>query len=462
MSTWMKRAPLIIGSVILLYVLAFAWRFADERLYADSGYYLIRTINEGGFRIEHGRWVLGLAEWLPLLGSKLGADLPAIIRLHSLGNVVFLLLASAYALLVLRDHRAVLMLCTAQLIGLTHGLFCPVFELYYGMSLIILLHATLSHGEMNGYIKLALASLLLLLALSSHPMAWLLLVGAIALLDHRDRRAFFIPMLLITVGFAIVRWQGMSVYEAAQLGFAKRLVSFAPLRLFAPETLMQQALRIVQHYPDTLTLSTLCGIALWHEKRRRTLLLFVVGMLMLFVLTGIYLPDATHDRYREQVDFGFTAWMLLVLFARVWPLERWRVPVPVLLLLCVSFRMTEAERVAPYYTKRTQWHRELVTTARKQGLHKAIIDLQGIAFGTVDDRVSPYWSTGVETLILSAKEGPEATVSVITTDDAVCPGIADNLDYVVLRCWDVFDESWLDPRWFQLPHGRYEPIEPTR
>lgn len=462
MNPWMKRAPLVIASVILLYLLAFAWRFADERLYADSGYYLIRSINEGAFRIEHGRWVLAFAEWLPLLGSKLGAGMPAIILLHSLGNVVFLLLSSSFALFLLKDRRAVLLLCASHFIGLTHGLFCPVFELYYGVGLIILLHATLSHAELNGYIKLALSSLLLLLALSSHPMAWLLLAGTIALLDHRDRRAFFIPMLLITAAFAIVRWHGMSVYEAAQLGFAKRLVSFAPLRLFTPAALSEQALRVIQHYPDILALTALCCIVLWRESQRRTLLLLTAGLLLLYVLTAIYLPEAAHDRYREQVDFGFTAWVLLVLFARVWPVQRWRVPVLVLLVLCVGFRVTEAERVAPFYAKRTQWHRDLIATARTHGLQKAIIDPQGIAFGTVDDRVAPYWSTGVETLLLSAKEGPEATVSIITTDDAGCSGVAENLDQVVLRCWDVFDESWLDPRWFRLPRGSYEPMEPTR
>ncbi|MBK7945407.1 MAG: hypothetical protein IPJ85_08915 [Flavobacteriales bacterium] len=74
----------------LAYLIVFAWRFADERLYADSGYYLARVINEGGFRIEHGRWVLAFSQLLPLAGAKLGLGMKALILVHSLNNVVWL------------------------------------------------------------------------------------------------------------------------------------------------------------------------------------------------------------------------------------------------------------------------------------------------------------------------------------------------------------------------------------
>ncbi|HRH39153.1 MAG TPA: hypothetical protein PK760_12445, partial [Flavobacteriales bacterium] len=41
---------------IVAFLGLFAWRFAEERLYTDSGYYLARVINEGWFHVEHGRW----------------------------------------------------------------------------------------------------------------------------------------------------------------------------------------------------------------------------------------------------------------------------------------------------------------------------------------------------------------------------------------------------------------------
>lgn len=450
--------PWIVGGVcaiVLLYLGSFAYRFADERLYADSGYYLFWTINDGGFRIEHGRWVLALAEWPALLASLFGFEMPALILSHSFANVLFTGLSSLFAGLVLKDERTVLALCAAQLIGLTHGLFCPVFELYYGFALILLLHATLTNERLNGRIRLLLAISLLILALSSHPMAWPLLLGMPFLLDRRDRRAFLVPVTLVTIGFALLRWHSMSVYESAQLGFANRLLSFAPVRLMMPWKLWEELQRALRHYPDVLALAVSGAAILSVEKRWRLLLVHLTGIAALYIAVGLYLPDAPHDRYREQVDFGFSAWTMLVLFAVVWPTRSWRPLLLTLVVLGIGYRIAEAERMSPYYSARTDWLRGLVAEGRAVPSHRAIIDPNGISFGTVNERVAPYWSPGVETLLLSAREGPENTASVITTDDLECPGVPENLDELVLRCWDVLPTTRLNARLFQMPQGEY-------
>ena len=88
-SIWNERLMAALPWLVLGYLALFAWRFADERLYADSGYYLARVVNEDAFRIEHGRWVLAFAQALPLIGAVRAADLTAQ-ELHDI-------LVSAYA-----------------------------------------------------------------------------------------------------------------------------------------------------------------------------------------------------------------------------------------------------------------------------------------------------------------------------------------------------------------------------
>ncbi|MCB9184323.1 MAG: hypothetical protein H6591_10415 [Flavobacteriales bacterium] len=443
---------------VLAYLAAFALRFADERLYADSGYYLFWTINDLGFHIEHGRWVLALAEWPALLGAMSDSPMSAAILAHSLANVIFLVLTMCFALYVLKDERAALALAASQLIGLTHGLFCPVFELYYGTGLIILLHAVVVNALLNGRIKLLLALMLFILALSSHPMAWLLLLGMLALLDPRDRRPMLLPLLLAALLFAVLRWYGMSVYESAQLGFAKRLISFAPLRLLAPQQLWHEARRFVQHDPDVLALAATAAIILARARQWRPLIIHLSGIVVLYILTGLYLPDAPHDRYHEQVDFGFAAWTVLVLFSSCWAMLPWRPAILTLVMLGFAYRIAEAERIAPYYTARTAWLEQLIQQAKDEQLRKAIIDPHGISFGTADDRVAPYWSPGVETLLLSARQGPDQAISVITTDDFDCPGVTEKLDKLVLRCWDVIEPERVNKRFFDLPASQYAPL----
>ena len=149
-ARWERSTALGLCAVVLGLLVLFAWRYADERLYADSGYYLFRVVNESSFHIEHGRWVLALAQALPLVGVKLGLPMGAVIHLHSLANVVFLMLSMIYALVLLKDRRTALLLAMAQVIGLAHGLFCPVFELYYGVALVLLFHATAANDRLEG------------------------------------------------------------------------------------------------------------------------------------------------------------------------------------------------------------------------------------------------------------------------------------------------------------------------
>ncbi|MBK8499557.1 MAG: hypothetical protein IPL52_12275 [Flavobacteriales bacterium] len=453
---WLDRLTVVLAILVMAFLAQFAWRFAEERLYADSGYYLFRTINEGGFHIEHGRWVLAFAEWLPLLGAKLGLPLRSVITLHSLSSVVFLLFAIGFAGFVLHDRRTVLALAVVQLVGLAHGLFCPVFELYYGVGLIILFHATAVHDKLEGRTRIILACLLFIVALSSHPMAWLLLFGSIMLLDHRQRRPILVPLGICAIMFAAMRFSSMSTYEAAQLSFAQR-IAFPSLvfGLFRPGVIAEQAGHTWLHYPDVIVLAVLCMVVLW--KDRRAVQLFASGMLVLYVLVGLYLPDLRHDRYREQVDFGFAAWTILVLLYRAWDQASWRWAIVLLIAFCGAYRMVEAERVAPFYAKRTQWHLDRIAEARAQGLSKAIVDPGNIEFGTMDDRVTLYWSTGVESLLLSAKDGPQKAVSIITKDDALCVPQDVDPGTVVLRCADVLGPEEVDGRYFAPTPGAYAP-----
>jgi len=456
---WSPKVSLLFCGAGLFFLAVFAWRFADQRLYADSGYYLARVINEGNFHIEHGRWVLALSQIVPLIGVKLGLSMKTLIVLHSLNDVVFLGLCMWFALRTLRNVHAAVALMAVHLIGLTHGLFCPIFELYYGVDLLILFSAVLTSTRLAPRARWVLLVLLLVGAISSHFMALLLAVGVLLLGGHwRDRRL----MLVLggaTIAFLALRLATLSYYESQQLGFVQRLAFPSQVKpLFSIDFLRTQVMRAWQHYPDVLLLVAVNSFALGRSRQRRILALFWLGLLAIHVLTGLYMPWPTHDRYREQVDFAAPVWAVFIAVYRVLPLIQWRLPVLALLMLCAGYRMVQAEWIAPYYEARTRWQEAWITGARNAGEHKIIVDPAGATFGPPGHKVSVYWSTGVECLLLSAKDGPDATVSVITTDDLECAGVPENLDKFVFRCWDVLDNHYLDARFFRLPSGRYVPL----
>ncbi|MGV3638393.1 MAG: hypothetical protein ACO1NQ_12205, partial [Flavobacteriales bacterium] len=126
---------------------AFAVYFAQERMYADAGYFLVRLIDEEGFHVINQRWLMPLIQWLPLLGIKLGLSLKSITVLYSLGNIALSVAAFLYVNGVLRDRNHALILLATQFVGLAQALFCPVFELYYGAILLITLRALLQRDQ---------------------------------------------------------------------------------------------------------------------------------------------------------------------------------------------------------------------------------------------------------------------------------------------------------------------------
>jgi hypothetical protein len=455
---WAQSALRFLPWAIWAFLLAFAWRFADERLYSDSGYYLSRVINEGSFRIEHGRWVLALGQLLPLIGVKLGLSMKALILLHSLNNVLWLGACMLFAGRVLRDRTAVLALACVHVIGLTHGLFCPIFELYYGVDLLILFHSSCRSTQLAPTLRWTLLVLFFLGAITSHFFGMLLAVGMLAIERiWRDRRMAMVLAGLL-IGMLIVRALTLSVYERSGLEFLSDFLDPAKLlALISPARLGEFITYLTIHYADVFVLSLLAAIVLLRQGQRWTALSFFAMLVLVHVLASLFLPGFIHDRYREQVNFATTTWVIAVWCFHVLPLLRWKGMALALLIAAAGFRMVRAEWIAPWYEQRTALTEARIDLAHTLGMQKAIVHAP-VYFGPPHHLIDLSWSTSVESLLLSAKEGPQSTVSLITTQDLDLPEVRAQLDRFIFRRWDILDPSWLDARYFQAPKGRYVPL----
>ncbi|MBK9176980.1 MAG: hypothetical protein IPM46_11745 [Flavobacteriales bacterium] len=440
---------------VLAYLTGFAWRYADERLYADSGYYLARVINEGTFRIEHGRWALGLAQMLPLLGVKLGLPMKALIILHSLNNAVWLGACMLFAWRVLRSPHAVMSLAVVHLIGLTHGLFCPVFELYYGIDLLILFHATWHASHLRSITRWSLRIVLFLAVISSHLFGALLMACLLALERIWSNRRAMILFAVLFAAYAVQHAMCLTLYEKDHLAtmvHAGR--SGAWMNLLAPAAWWDSVRYVVRHYPDVALLSIL-ALVTFIRQGARWRSAWLIGLLLgLHVIIAMKLPGHMHDRYREQVNFAATGWVAILFVLHALPLARKPNLLMIALCLAVVWRCARAEHVAGYYRERVGVIESWVDQARSNGLSKAIVPGPRY-FGTEHHTIELQWSVPVESLLLSSKNGPEGTVSLLTAQDLEHGDVRDQLDDFIFRRWDVMDPAWLDPRYFTAPTGRY-------
>lgn len=458
-----RTSAWIVPIAVLGFLAVFAWRFADERLYSDSSYYLAWVINGGGFHIEHGRWVLALSQVLPLIGVKLGVSMKGLILLHSLNNVLWLGACMLFAGRVLRDRPAVISLVCVHLIGLTHGLFCPIFELYYGVDLLILFLAVYRSDRLSSAWRWTLLVVFFLGALSSHFFALVLAAGVLAIESiWRDRRAMIVLSSLIVVHLC-VRGLTLSSYETDGLVSILGAMNSRNLAyLLSPSHLLELSIYFVRHYLDVIVLAVAVMVVLVRSQQRRTAVFFTLVALLLLALCILYRPGSIHDRYREQVNFALVAWVIVMFCTQVLPLARWRTMAFAMLMAATLFRMVRAEWIAPWYAERTALVKAEIELAHRHKLSKAIV-LSPVYFGPPHHLIDLSWSTSVESLLLSAKAGPEATLSLITTEDLKTPGVREHLDSFIFRRWDILDASWLNPHCFRAPVGRYVPLpgDPT-
>ncbi|MFZ1691997.1 MAG: hypothetical protein WAT74_02270, partial [Flavobacteriales bacterium] len=405
-TAWTDRLVVIAPWAVLAYLAAFAWRFADERLFADSGYYLARVVNDGGFRIEHGRWVLAIAQALPLIGVKLGLPMKALIMLHSLSNVIWMGACIVIAQRVLRDRYAALAIAALHLVGLTHGLLCPVFELYYGADLLVLFIAVHRSTSVGGRWRLPLLVLLGALVASCHAIGFLLLAGMLVLLRAWEQRREAVILAFVIGLVLLARVLTVSAYEKDSAAFVLQArdpqAMAAVLSLRSLTGMFHYAVR---HYPDLLALSAIAFTGLLIQRRRMDAVLFIGFIAMMHVLISLKLPGWYHDRYREQVNFGIAAWVVLVLVLRCGRIIQAPALIPLAIALALFFRMAQAERMAPYYTDRTAHIESQIDQARELGLSKGIISAAA-DFAPEHHGLPLFWSVPVESLLLSAKHGP--------------------------------------------------------
>lgn len=432
----------------IAFVTVFGIVYAKERLYADSGYFLTQVVEDANFHIINSRWLIPLSQWMALLGVHAGLSMGTVIILFSLGNVVLLMTLYLFVTRVLHDHDAGITLVAMQFVGLTHALFCPIFEFYYGAMLLVVFFAILHTDRLPIVPRLFLISILFVLVISSHFMGMLVMLLALFLVRIWRHRNLTILLVILLVLQLFQRLYFLSYYEAhAFENVGIRLDLLGVLWMFVPGRLWAQFLHGVWHYPDTILLAVIATVAMVRNKDAWGILVYCSGLFAMYVFISLFFPDATHDRYREILDYTPTAWTILVIGLRVMNVERFRHCVFIALGLTLAFRIAWGVQVAGTYTARVEWMEERIAFARSKGIRRSV-DLERRIFQPPGRIVAPLAKLNPpEALLLSACQGPDSVVTIVPwTEDMLVPGYSEWLDEQLQQFGTEFPTT---------PNGRY-------
>ncbi|MCX6310610.1 MAG: hypothetical protein NT084_03140 [Bacteroidetes bacterium] len=441
----------------------FAIVFAQERFQADGAYYLFKIVNSGQFQIEHQRFILAVSQVLPLIGVKLGWSLNTIIVLNSLNNVVVFYLVFLYATKYLRDNTAGVAIILFMVFGVLYIQFIPMYEIWYGTILLVLVRSHMVNGRNFLMCDLILLGIIMITILFSHPLLFIPLLFLL-LFDAAERwviqwRMFFL-VAAIFIFWYIIKKMFLSSYEAGKIS----LLDFSWNKAYLNLTHLGYYWKLFKFFfsfytiPMFVYLFTM-GFYIVRKNHRKLVLVsaFLFGQILLINLTNEMDWELTpyfERMYMPIIPIVFLPF-LYDLFTQMTLKNNYGA---ILLVLIVGWRIMIFTKLGFQFKKNTAQTEVAITEAQK--LSGSKFELDPNDYNSCMKYVD--WSFTMETLLRSAAIDKNKTVSICTWEDFAEHDNKNRLnenDYMMRR-WEVMPDYSINQNYFHIQQGKYVRLNP--
>lgn len=426
---------------------------------SDAGYYLFHCINKRTFYIEHHRFVLGIAEILPLIFTWLGLPLKSIIIAYSIGHVIFFALSSMMAYRFNPNSVIPLLIALLGIAGLRESVYTPQFELYYGLVFVFLAYSLILKNNFRS-VELILFTVFLFFAFTSHPFA---VVGFlfVFVLHIANFRTINFPLILSVVLLLIVYifWKNYTAsgYEQGKISLYSTAIK--ELKFFIPFThgkipgLLKQ---LFLYYPDIIALMLFAFTVLIINRKyilsSLAVLMISVALLLIWML---YPEPGGINRYLEQVYFIFVfAVLSLFLFLELNPRYLY------VFFAVFLYRVVIITNLYSRFQTRTEVMDKLLNIAAQRNGQRYYIRQKDMGLEQYD---LADWSYGFETMCRSSVMHKK-TISIVTEDDLFFEKNDSLLspDQYLFRRWEREYTSDLNAVYFKMEPGVYQLLVPEK
>jgi len=445
----------LIVHLLFLILSVFAVIFFKERLFTDAGYYIFRTINNESFWIEHNRFVLIFPQVLPLIAVKLKLNLQFILVLYSLSHVLLPYLIFLLTRYGFKNKETGILLLLLQTIGLLSAYFTPVFELYYGVSLLVLFAVVLDN-KIKKVKYLCLLVALELLILTSHPYSNILFAFVIILHINENNWKYYKQYLLfgsVLIGVFIFKIYTASEYEQ---GKTKAFINTLNRANYDLIYLKSLAGFLITYYKELLILLlTTFGYYFMTKKYIKSIIV-VSFFLINLVIINISYYGFEHSRYQEQVYFS-------LIFIGLFPFTidmlknigtKYRTVFYLLTFALIVNRLFLIYEESDGFNNRTNTMEHLINQAQMIDGSKYEINQDYI---TNDSCVGPNWSYPIETMLISGLNADHKTITICTEEDMSYNDNRSKLrpNAYLFRRWEIYDINTLNQYYFHLENSDY-------
>ena len=440
------NAGLLAYALLLLFATAF---FKERVALFDTAFFSFEIARTGDFWIPHYRYISGLVQVLPVLGTKLGLSLGQVELMFSLNFVVYQFLCYLACGYLLKDYRMGAALLVFQTLFAVHTIYWPISELIHAQVLLFPFLAYVCNERLRKR-KLLTAVVLLTFIPTiafAHALASFAFFFALAFLYLRKELPFKFALLagvLYIATFGIKLGFFKTSYDEGAMANLNNIKYLFPhyINLHSNKTFLYNCLVKYQWIP----LSFIAITVLYVTTRQWLKLALVTAIILvfMFIINVAYHSPGVQEFYIENFYLALGTFLGIPLVLDVLPrVEQWKrhmaLATVMLILVTATVRILV---VGQRYERRLDWLRNYDLAHRNQ---KLMVD----ARHAPQDILYMHWSTPYEFWLVSTIER-DTTASILITDMLSQTKWAMREKTSFVPTWGSFPYKDLPPRYFKM------------
>lgn len=442
------RTGLVTYAVLAILAIVF---YLERTAFLDISYHLFYIIKDGTFAIQNNRFGAFVTQLFPLIGSKIGLPLSALMKLYSVGFVLYYFAIFFIISKVLRSYRYALVMLLFSTLMVTDTFYWIQSEFPQGLAFMILYFALLDSAHLRGLFHkwqvYPVLAIMIVTLVFFHPLLifpFLFSSVFLYLEDKSFRKILKASSLFYVLLYIVKAIFFKTVYESNATSGVDNFIRLFPnyLSLTSNKQFLHEILS--KYY---LLILMLFGM-LWYYFRQmqREYLYKAILILMFFtgylLLVNVSFPNGTDSFYLENLYLPLS---LFIIIPFVYDIRMSQKNYLILLILVLGIRIVQMGMTHEFYTDRIEWLESYINETKDYDQKKIIVSENHFPKNTL----LMSWATPYEFWLLSTISGGE-TRSIMITDDVAGVEWTRGYNNKFVTKWGAFDYNELPAKYFNF------------
>ncbi len=448
---------LTLGSVVLLALGLFAWRYYLERTACfDSAFFSWLMIDAGEPISVLGRYGSWLPQLLPVALIELGQPLEVVLRSYSVSFILFHGLVFYSIAFRLKDGPATLAFPLTLTAAFHYMFYYGISELYQGLSLTVLLWVVLRRAwSVGSSMWWPVGTFLLNVIISFYhqllvlPLVFLLVHVALEDRRWRERKVWVLSGALVLWYVLRIALMTKSSYEEARMPKMADLLTYA-FRLSELNSTVYFLMVWTKFKSLLLIMVAGAGMAFMNRSWLRSIWAFVFSfgfIVLILIVDRDGMAPVIYENYYPVVGL---VWSIFFATEAAAMKGGWKKLTIVMVALASALGLLQIHRGHYRLSDRVEYAQRITAYQAEHGARKSLVRFDNYPW----TYALVHWAVGFESALCSGVRGPEQAATIFVSDKlALLDTVASRTDQFLGPDWQPiwFGLQNLDHRYFDFP-----------